>query len=81
MRVGRVFHSVSVRLDEICFPTQISSFELIRNVLLDKKDSFSGRPRMVKVEGYLPIDGDVTVSSTSPIWKLKKKAMVTSLKM
>ena len=79
--MGRVFHSVSVCLDEICITTQISSFELIRNALLDKKDCFSGRPRMVKVEGYIPIDEDVTVSSTSATWKLKKKAMLTSIKM
>ena len=62
------------------FP-QVSSYELMKDVLVRKQEIFSGRPTFHKISPYLHHQEDVVLASSSPTWKLKKKAMLTSMKM
>ena len=60
---------------------QVSSQELTKDVLVHQQEVFSGRPNTVKMRAYHRNHIDVILSSTSPTWKLKKKSLLTSLKM
>ena len=60
---------------------QVSSYELVKDVLINKQDIFSGRPFMFKFHGYMNFMEDVAMSNPSPTWRMKKKAMLGSMKM
>ncbi len=60
---------------------QVESPELLREVLLTKKDTFSGRPHFVRMKAYIRFEEDIASGSDTPSWKLKKKAFNTSMKM
>ncbi len=60
---------------------QVSSPELLREVLITKQDEFSGRPDLVRLKPYFNYQESISTCSTSPTWRLSKKAQISSMKM
>ncbi len=61
--------------------SQVSSPDLVRDVLINKQDEFSGRPFFFKVRGYMKEVPDVIQYEDSPERRIKKRAMHGALKM
>ncbi len=64
-----------------CSSRQVSSLESVREALVSKQDVFSGRPGFVRFQPYTHFQEGIQGGSVTPSWKLKKKAMITSIKM
>ncbi len=60
---------------------QVSSPELVREVLVIRQEEFSGRPVFFKYLAYVHFQEELICGSATATWKLKKKAVHTSLKM
>ena len=58
----------------------MSSYDLIKDVLVHKQEIFSGRFKAIKMGAYLHYEEDVILAQPTPAWKLKKKALLTSVK-
>ncbi len=60
---------------------QVSTPELVREALLTRQEEFSGRPEFFIFNAYCKFQEEVIGSCDSLSWRLKKKAVHTSLKM
>ncbi len=60
---------------------QVSSPELVHETLLTRQDEFSGRPHFFILSAYVRSQEDMLGANDSPAWRLRKKAVHTSLKM
>ena len=64
----------------VLFLLQVSSPELVRDVLVTRQDEFSGHPSVFVMSAYVHFQEEL-FSNDSPSWRQKKKAVHTSLKM
>ena len=54
----------------------MSSYDLIKEVLVHKQEIYFGRLKAIEMGAYLHYEKDVILAHPTPTWKLKKKGTI-----